>query len=239
METNADSLNRRAFIYQLLAGSGLGIAGLPGFIRTAHGMGKLSVTQGMRKVRGDVKINGVSAEVGTLVKYGDVVTTGPDSYAVFVIDKSAYLVRDNTHVELSGETSGQYKEKIVNILRIISGKMLSVFGRRKRFIITQTAVMGIRGTGIYVETEAERTYVCTCYGVADINAKADPEAKVTVKTFHHESPKFVYASGQDQLIVKAPVRNHTDAELIMLESLVWRNPPFVKEEGNGGGGGGY
>ena len=239
METNAASLNRRAFIYQLLAGSGLGIAGLPGFIRTAHGMDKLSVTQGMRKVRGDVKINGVSAEVGTLVKYGDVVTTGPDSYAVFVIDKSAYLVRDNTHVELSGETSGQYKEKIVNILRIISGKMLSVFGRRKRFIITQTAVMGIRGTGIYVETEAERTYVCTCYGVADINAKADPEAKVTVKTFHHESPKFVYASGQDQLIVKAPVRNHTDAELIMLESLVWRNPPFVKEEGNGGGGGGY
>ena len=62
---------------------------------------------------------------------------------------------------------------------------------------------------------------------------------MTVKTFHHESPKFVYASGQDQLIVKAPVRNHTDAELIMLENLVWRTPPFVKEGGNGGGGGGY
>jgi hypothetical protein len=237
METNAASLNRRAFIYQLLAGSGLGIVGLPGFMRTALGMGTLSVTQGMRKVRGDVKINGVSVEVGTLVKTGDVVTTGPDSYAVFVIDKSAYLVRDNTNVELSSKYSDQYKEKIVNILRIINGKMLSVFGRRKRSIFTQTAVIGIRGTGIYVEAEAERTYVCTCYGVADINAKADPEAKVTVKTTHHESPRFVYTSGQDQLIVKAPVINHTDAELIMLESLVWRNPPFVEEEGDDNGGG--
>jgi hypothetical protein len=237
METNAASLNRRAFIYQLLVGSGLGIAGLPGFMRTALGMGIFSVTQGMRKVRGDVKINGVSAEVGTLVKTGDVVTTGPDSYAVFVIDKSAYLVRDNTHVELSSKNSDQYKEKIVNILRIINGKMLSVFGRRKRSIITQTAIIGIRGTGIYVEAETERTYVCTCYGVADINAKADPDAKVTVKTTHHESPRFVYASGQDQLIVKAPVINHTDAELIMLENLIWRNPPFVEKEGDGDNGG--
>ena len=233
METNAASLNRRAFIYQLLAGSGLGIAGLPGFRRTALAMGTLFVTQGMRKVRGDVKINGISAEVGTLVKNGDVVTTGPDSYAVFVIDKSAYLVRDNTHVELSSKTSDQYKEKIVNILRIINGKMLSVFGRRRKTIMTKTAVIGIRGTGIYVEAEPQRTYVCTCYGVVDIAARAAPEIKETIKTTYHESPKFVYASGTNQLIVKAPVINHTDAELIMLEKLVWRKPPFVEENGGG------
>jgi hypothetical protein len=233
METNAANLNRRAFIYQLLAGSGLGITGLPGFRRTALGMGTFSVTQGMRKVRGDVKINGISAEVGTLVKNGDVVTTGPDSYAVFVIDKSAYLVRDNTHVELSSKTSDQYKEKIVNILRIINGKMLSVFGRRRKTIMTTTAVIGIRGTGIYVEAEPQRTYVCTCYGVVDITAKAAPEIKETIKTTHHDSPKFVYASGTNQLITKAPVINHTDAELIMLEKLVWRKPPFVEEKGGG------
>jgi hypothetical protein len=233
METNAANLNRRAFIYQLLAGSGLGIAGLPGFRRTALAMGTLFVTQGMRKVRGDVKINGLSAEVGTLVKNGDVVTTGPDSYAVFVIDKSAYLVRDNTHVELSSKTSDQYKEKIVNILRIINGKMLSVFGRRRKTIMTTTAVIGIRGTGIYVEAEPQRTYVCTCYGVVDITAKAAPEIKETIKTTHHDSPKFVYASGTNQLITKAPVINHTDAELIMLEKLVWRKPPFVEEKGGG------
>jgi len=233
METNAANLNRRAFIYQLLAGSGLGITGLPGFMRTALGMGTFSVTQGMRKVRGNVKINGLSAEVGTLVKNGDVVTTGPDSYAVFVIDKSAYLVRDNTHVELSSKTSDQYKEKIVNILRIINGKMLSVFGGRRKTIMTTTAVIGIRGTGIYVEAETQRTYVCTCYGVVDITAKAAPEIKETIKTTHHDSPKFVYASGTNQLITKAPVINHTDAELIMLEKLVWRKPPFVEEKGGG------
>jgi len=84
-----------------------------------------------------------------------------------------------------------------------------------------------------VEAETQRTYVCTCYGVVDITAKAAPEIKETIKTTHHDSPKFVYASGTNQLITKAPVINHTDAELIMLEKLVWRKPPFVEEKGGG------
>jgi hypothetical protein len=36
------------------------------------------------------------------------------------------------------------------------------------------------------------------------------------------------------LIEQAPVINHTDDELIMLELLVWRQPPFVEENGGNG-----
>ena len=50
-----------------------------------------------------------------------------------------------------------------------------------------------------------------------------------VKTRHHESPRYIYKSvqGDGRLIAGAPVINHTDEELILLESLVHRKPPFV------------
>ena len=44
-------------------------------------------------------------------------------------------------------------------------------------------------------------------------------------TKKHDAPRYIYASGE-QLIVKAPVINHTDDELFMLEALVGRMPSF-------------
>lgn len=225
---------RRQFIMTMLGGGALGLTGLPGFVRAVYGMGAFSYPQGMQKIEGDVKINGIPAQVGAQVAPGDVVTTGPDSLAIFVINKNVYLVRDNTRVDLSSETSEEFKEKIVNVLRMARGKMLSVFGRGKRRIVTPTAVAGIRGSGAYVEAEPERTYICTCYGIADIEATAAPDVRETVKTKYHDAPRYVYGGRAKQLIVKAPVINHTDAELIMLEEMVWRKPPFVEEEGGGG-----
>jgi hypothetical protein len=121
---------------------------------------------------------------------------------------------------------------------MLRGRMLTVFGRGRRRIETVTGVIGIRGTGIYIEAGPERDYVCTCYGKAKLQVSDDPSIAEEVATKYHESPRYLYPAGSAQRIVKAPVINHTDAELIMLESIVWRKPPFV-EEGNGGGGGGY
>jgi hypothetical protein len=222
--------HRRSFLIQMLAGGAAWAGGLSGFIRTAFGMGVFSYPSGIQKLQGEVKVNGIRAKVGKLVKTGDVVTTGPDSLAIIVINRSVYLLRDNTHVEFSSETSEQFKLQIVDVLRIINGKMLSVFDRRKRSIITQTAVIGIRGTGIYIESEPERSYICTCYGVADIESKATSQILETVRTTHHEAPRYVYAPGAKQLIAKAPVKNHTDSELIMLEKYVGRRPPFMNDD---------
>ncbi len=235
MEHSAIDIYRRAFVVKMFAGVVMGLTGLPGTVRTASSWWIFSKPQGMRKIQGEVKINGIPAVVDAPVQPGDVVTTGPDSSAVFVIGKSVYLLRDNTRVDLSEETSDNNK-KIVKLLRMITGKMLSVYGRSRRKIVTQTAVIGIRGTGIYVESEPERTYVCTCYGIADIEAKSEPSVRETVKTEHHEAPRYVYRPGEKQLIVEAPVKNHTDKELIMLEEMAWRLPPFVKNDTTGFGG---
>ena len=104
-----------------------------------------------------------------------------------------------------------------------------MLGTGARRIETPNAAIGIRGTGIYVEVERERTYVCTCYGIADIQAKDNPQARETVATKHHDQPRYVYGKSMAsiRMIEGAPVINHTDAELVMLEALVGRRPPFL------------
>ena len=49
--------------------------------------------------------------------------------------------------------------------------------------------------------------------------------RATYTTTHHESPRYIYNDGRKNAIASAAVVNHTDSELIMLESLVGRTPP--------------
>jgi len=78
-----------------------------------------------------------------------------------------------------------------------------------------------------VETEGGRTYVCTCYGEAVLTPVDEPAAAETVYTEHHDHPRYIFAKGMPRMIETAPVINHSDAELSMLEGLVGRTPPFA------------
>ena len=159
------------------------------------------------------------------LRAGDVIVTDRNAELVFVANKDAFLVRENTRVELGGPVGAI----ILTGFRVVTGAVLSVFerGRPKR-VVTGTATVGIRGTGLYVESEPERSYICTCYGVSDIEAIADPSYRETVETTHHDEPRYVYASGE-AMIAKATMQNHGDAELELLESLVGREVPFDPE----------
>ena len=50
-----------------------------------------------------------------------------------------------------------------------------------------------------------------------------------MKTKHHDQPRICLrqVDALDQNDRGAPVINHTDAELVMLEALVGRRPPFL------------
>ncbi len=181
------------------------------------------VEKGVYRVRGDVRVNGEPAREGMDLRAGDVIVTGARGELLFVSGRDAYLVREGSRVELAGQ-AGQL---LVTGLRIVTGAVLSVFapGEPKQ-IRTPTATVGIRGTGVYVEIEPGRSYVCTCYGTADLEAAADPQRyRETVTTRRHDEPRWIYASGESML-ARAPVINHTDDELRMLEGLVGRSPPF-------------
>ena len=173
---------------------------------------------GMAEVKGEVLINGKRARAGDRLAPGDSVATARGSSAVFVLGRDAFLLRDSS--ELRTAVGGA----IAGPLRLVTGKLLSVFGRGSRNIVTGTATIGIRGTGIYLEADAQRTYVCTCYGTVDLQANNMPEARETVQTTHHDAPRYIYAQGEMpiKMIEAAPLINHTDDELIMLEALVGR-----------------
>jgi hypothetical protein len=211
---------------QLLAFAGLSLAAKWTLVREALAAGQ--VEKGVYRVRGDARINGVPAKQGMEVKAGDVVTTGPNAEIVFVTARDAFLVRANSRVEAQGAAGAL----VLDGLRIVTGAVLSVFspGERKR-LQTTTATIGIRGTAVYVEAEAAKTYICTCYGVAEVQSVADPALREVIETTHHEQPRYVMAMGAPQMLMQAPVINHSDEELVFLESLAGRRPPFMDMPG--------
>ena len=213
---------RREWLLRTVAS--LGISAFPGAVRHALAMGERPAAPGLYRVEGDVRVNGRPAAAGQLVRPGDVIETGVRSQAVFVVGRDAYLLRAGSRLETAG------KEMLINSLRIVTGKLLSVLGTGARRIETPTATIGIRGTGIYIEAEPDRTYVCTCYGTADLEPHGRPDLRETVTTQHHEQPRYIRTGSAmpvDDMMAKAPVINHTDAELVMLEALVGRRPPFL------------
>jgi len=191
--------------------------GFPAVLREA--IAQTSSRQGVRSAQGEVRVNGSPAGPGTPVGAGDTVVLGSGALTTFVVGEDAFLLRENSRVELTG--SGL----VVDALRLVTGKLLSVFGRgRERRLLTATATIGIRGTGAYIEAESERTYFCLCYGTAEV-AAATGGARETYSTRHHESPRYIYGDGRNAAIAPASVVNHTDGEIIMLEALVGRTPP--------------
>jgi hypothetical protein len=206
-----DRARRRALL-KLAAGIGLSTA-------LGRALAQTSAKQGVRTVQGDMRINGKPAEAGTVVRPGDAIVLGNGALATFVVGQDAFLMRGGSRAELIG--SGL----LVTALQLVTGKLLGVFGSgAERRLVTSTATIGIRGTGAYIEAEPRRTYFCLCYGTADVTATMGG-ARESYSTRHHESPRYIYGDGRERAIAPASVANHTDSELILLESLVGRSPP--------------
>ncbi len=203
---------RRRALLALAAGSSL-----PAALRLA--LAQSSAKQGVRTAQGEVAINGKPAEPGTIVRPGDTIVLANGALATFVVGQDAFLMRGNSRAELIG--SGL----LVSAVQLVTGRLLGVFGSGgERRLVTSTASIGIRGTGAYIEAEPRRTYFCLCYGTADVAATMGG-ARESYSTRHHESPRYVYGDGRKRAIVPASVTNHTDSELILLESLAGRSPP--------------
>ena len=216
MNTN----QRRVILKQLAASAVLGSVGISGPLRDALANATKPITPGMYKVKGMVTINGEPAAPGMTIGTGDSIVTGANSEAIYVIGQDAFLQRASSTVRFSGVSA--------DVMRVLSGKILSVFGKGSKKLETATATIGIRGTGCYIESEARRVYFCLCYGVAELIPAADTNHVEIIETRHHDHPIYIHDSTKS-MIVDAPVINHSDLELKLLESLVGRWPPFSKD----------
>lgn len=237
---------RRDFLIDVLT---LGLfvgANVAGLYQPSYALGglpsRLAKGQSVFRLNGKVTVDGIIADLDTKISANSYIKTDDDSRIIFVVGTNAFILRSNSDLQLRG--SGL----LITGIRILTGKILSVFGKRQTglSITTLTATIGIRGTGIYIESDPDQSYICTCYGETRISANDDPGQVENITTAHHDYPVYVLPNGEgSQLIRPAPVINHTDTELALIEALVGRKPPFpypsspgYELDGGGGSGGG-
>ena len=228
MKFEADDPRRRTLIQMLAAGMFGGVSTASTDL-LAQILGsppsKLPAGKSVYRISGDVQIDGRPGTLDSKIVGGSTIRTGRDSELVYVVGESAFIARPQTEIVI--ETPKE--SAIVTGLKLLTGKLLSVFpSRRPVQLQTKVASIGIRGTGVYLESDPEQTYFCTCYGVADVSANNDPTSKETVAATHHDRPLYILGNeAPGKNIRNAPFINHTDQELMLIETLVGRTPPFV------------
>jgi hypothetical protein len=209
---------RRAFLLKALAAGVFAAGATPAAWAQFFGRRpqKLPAGQSVYEATGAVTVNGQPATSATRIGATGSVETGRGAQLIFVVGFDAFLLRERSRLELSGEGV------LVNTMRLATGALLSVFGSGQKRVVTSTSASGIRGTGLYVESEPERSYVCTCYGAVQIATLADASVTERIVSRHHDAPRYVTRNR----IERAPFINHTDVELALIEALVGRTPPF-------------
>lgn len=214
---------RRRVLLCLLSTSALaafpGCASRPGMHQAMTTPAEMPEGSSIFSFAGEFRVNGAPANLATLVNAGDTVETGIRSEAIYVVDKDAFLMRANSRMHIATSASSTY--------RLDQGKVLSVFASRRTSITTPSAIIGIRGTGVYTEVEPDLTYVCLCYGRANLATADNPSINVELATKHHDAPKYILADpGAANRIQRAPFKNHDDQELLLIETLVGRTTPY-------------
>jgi len=221
---------RRRLLLQALATGLLGAAPLQ---RASAGLfgdrpSTLPPGRSIETLEGRVLVNGAPATLDTRISAKDTVETGSDGHIIFVVGKDAFLLRNNSKLVLTPEMVHQsVADSVIGNLKLLAGSLLSVFAKRRHSIETPTVVVGVRGTGVYMEVNPEETYFCTCYGVVDMSAASDRSSRETIESTHHKARYILARASSGKHIRPAPFKDHTDQELMLIEELVGRTPPFV------------
>ncbi len=119
------------------------------------------------RVNGDVKLNNISVVKNGIidVKEGDrIIAKGKSSFIqIKLFHEEVILLRD-------GELFVNKQEKKIGgqtLVELVKGKIfvsIEKSQKRKFYVKTKTAAMGVRGTKFMVEVKPKETYLCVCEG---------------------------------------------------------------------------
>lgn len=209
--TAPPSLSRRRFV--------AGMAVLPIFLSLP---GRVFAAAQIRQLEGRVFINNRPARRDTAITPGSKIEVLQGAKLAFTMGGDAFLLRPGAVLELEGNDG-----VVVGGLRLLTGALLAVFDKRQQpvSITTEVAVIGIRGTAVYLDLQPHTLYGCTCYGETDVHITGTETTERISATHHHP---YEVAPGDDMVMAmtKMPVKDHTDDELRLLESYVGRKPLF-------------
>ena len=183
---------------------------------------KLAADKSVFRSSGTATVNDKAVAADTRIRPGDTVRTDKDSEIIFVVSDCSMLLRADSQLVLEGEPNGRLAG-----FKLLVGRLLSIYPLGPVRIETAAARAQIRGTGVYVESDPELTYFCTCFGATEIVAKDDPDSKESVVATHHNKPLYIAAGVKNRgnSIRAAPFKSHTDEELKLIETLVGRTLP--------------
>jgi hypothetical protein len=228
-QNEVDDPRRRLLIQALSAG--VFSAGFPASDALAQAIfgsrpSKLPSGQSIYRITGAATVNDKPASLDTKINPGDTIKTDRNSEMVFVVNANAMIVRSNATVVIEKEEKAS--SLIISGLRMLTGALLSVSRNTPMKVRTQSATIGIRGTGFYIEADPEQTYFCTCYGQTEVASNGDPTSRDVITATQHDKPVYILNDAPaGKNIRRAPFINHTDQELALIETLVGRVPPFV------------
>ena len=222
-----DDAKRREYLARMLAGGALGL--IPYSLANAGWFSsspeKLADDKSIHSLKGTAFVNEQPANLDTRIRAGDRVRTGGGkSEMIFAVGGDSFVLRSDSEMEIAGSTF------FIDGLRILTGRLLSVFARRQPGQVlamsASTATIGIRGTGVYMEVEPELTYLCTCYGEVSLASASNPDDSELIATTSHDAPRYIANKPvKGSQILSAPVINHSDSELKLLEAIVGRKVP--------------
>jgi len=143
-------------------------------------------------IEGEVNLNGVSADLGAVVRPGDRVVTGPESLAEVTFGRKNILqFGENTNSVVEAAWGGVDLER-GTVAAVLNGLAQLGFGDDKRFQVnTSTAVMAVRGTSFYIKNDDENeAYFCTCHGKLHLETP-DGQLSEETEAYHHAAIWYV------------------------------------------------
>jgi hypothetical protein len=168
----------------------------------------------IHELSGEVRLDGRRIARNAAIQAGQTLATGADGRIWFTLAGDAYFLRTGSELRLRGFPG---RDKLIEVLRLVTGALGATFARGpRRSVVAGTVTVGIRGTGVYVETRAEETYACTCFGTTEVNG-------LTVSATNHAARLLRRG---DPRLQEAPLERHTNEEMGRLESLAGRPYPF-------------
>lgn len=155
-----------------------------------------------------------------LAQVGERISTQNTPLVVLVGNRDALWLRPHTSIELLGE-------QVLQEVRVLAGQLLAVFGSGEKYITSENAVAGIRGTAVFWALRDDgQTYCCLCYGEIELNNRKGNSLLLAAQ--HHQA-RFIPARATEPGVGwrYAPFWGHQDEELVLLEQLCGRKPPFI------------
>jgi hypothetical protein len=174
----------------------------------------------VRQLSGEVYLNDYRVRRNSALRPGQTLTTGADGVIWFTVGQDAFFLRPESRLRLEAESA---RSAVLDLLRLVSGGLGATFSRgAPRRLVTPTATIGIRGTGVYLEAAPTWTYACTCFGNTEIASRDSVRTPILVRSENHIARRI----DRDGRILDMDFIRHTSEETARLEKLVGRPNPF-------------